>query len=418
MDCKKEVLEKAKAAKDAARLLAKLSNDIKTKALYGMAKAIDDNKSQISSANEVDIKAAKGANLSAALVERLLLDDKRISSMSEGLRQVGSLNDPVGEIIEENPRPNGLMIRKIRVPLGLIGIIYESRPNVTCDAAGLCLKAGNAVLLRGGSEAINSNKAIARILSEAAVKEGLPEGCIQFIDTVDRKAVMEMIKLNDFIDVIIPRGGEAMIKNIVSNSTVPVISHGKGVCHTYVDDKADLRMAEEICFNAKVQRPGVCNAMETLLVHKNIASQFLPFMIKKYQEAKVEVRGCKNTKAIVSDIKDASEKDWSTEYLDLIISVKVVESLQEAIEHISRYGSMHSEAIVTQDKKQAGKFLKEVDASAVYWNASTRFTDGGEFGMGAEIGISTQKLHARGPMGLKELTSFKFVIYGTGQIRN
>ena len=418
MDYKKEVLEKAKAAKEAARLLANVSSDVKNKALYGMAKAIDENKSQISSANEIDIKAAKEAKLSTALVDRLLLNDKRISGMSEGLRQVASLNDPVGEIIEENPRPNGLMIRKVRVPLGLIGIIYESRPNVTCDAAGLCLKAGNAVLLRGGSEAINSNKAIVKILSEAAAKERLPEGCIQFIDTVDRKAVMEMIKLNDFIDVIIPRGGEEMIKNIVSNSTVPVISHGKGVCHTYVDDKADLRMAEEICFNAKVQRPGVCNAMETLLVHKNIAPQFLPFMLKKYQAAKVEVRGCKNTKAMLSDIKDASEKDWSTEYLDLIISVKVVESLREAIEHISRYGSMHSEAIVTGDQKQAEKFLKEVDASAVYWNASTRFTDGGEFGMGAEIGISTQKLHARGPMGLKELTSFKFIIYGTGQIRS
>lgn len=417
MDYEKEVLAKAKAAKDAARLLANLSSNVKNKALYGMAKAIDENKTQISSANEIDIKAAKEAKLSTALIDRLLLNDKRISGMSEGLRQVASLNDPVGEIIEENPRPNGLMIRKVRVPLGLIGIIYESRPNVTCDAAGLCLKAGNAVLLRGGSEAVNSNKAIAKILSEAAAKEGLPEGCIQFIDTVDRKAVMEMIKLNDFIDVIIPRGGEEMIKNILSNATVPVISHGKGVCHTYVDDKADLRMAEEICFNAKVQRPGVCNAMETLLVHKNIAPQFLPFMIKKYQDAKVEVRGCKNTKAIVSGIKDASEKDWSTEYLDLIISVKVVESLQEAIEHITRYGSMHSEAIVTQDKKQAEKFLKEVDASSVYWNASTRFTDGGQFGMGAEIGISTQKLHARGPMGLKELTSFKFVIYGTGQIR-
>lgn len=418
MDYKKEVLEKAKAAKEAARLLANVSSDVKNKALYGMAKAIDENKSQISSANEIDIKAAKEAKLSTALVDRLLLNDKRISGMSEGLRQVASLNDPVGEIIEENPRPNGLMIRKVCVPLGLIGIIYESRPNVTCDAAGLCLKAGNAVLLRGGSEAINSNKAIVKILSEAAAKERLPEGCIQFIDTVDRKAVMEMIKLNDFIDVIIPRGGEEMIKNIVSNSTVPVISHGKGVCHTYVDDKADLRMAEEICFNAKVQRPGVCNAMETLLVHKNIAPQFLPFMLKKYQAAKVEVRGCKNTKAMLSDIKDASEEDWSTEYLDLIISVKVVESLQEAIEHISRYGSMHSEAIVTGDQKHAGKFLKEVDASAVYWNASTRFTDGGEFGMGAEIGISTQKLHARGPMGLKELTSFKFIIYGTGQIRS
>ncbi len=417
MDYKQEVLEKAKAAKSAARLLANLSADIKNRVLYSMGKAIEEHKQDIFSANELDIKAAKESGLSLALIDRLLLNDKRVKSMTEGLRNVATLSDPVGEIIEEKKRPNGLLIRKIRVPLGLIGIIYESRPNVTCDATGLCLKAGNAVLLRGGSEAINSNRAIVKILKEIAVKEGITEGSIQFIDTTDRNAVMEMIKLNDLIDVIIPRGGEEMIKNIIANATVPVISHGKGVCHTYVDEKADLRMAEEICFNAKVQRPGVCNAMETLLVHKNIAPHFLPFMIKEYQKAKVEIRGCEKTKAIVPGIKDASEQDWSTEYLDLIISVKVVESLEEAIEHINKYGSMHSEAIVTDEERTAEKFLKEVDASAVYWNASTRFTDGGEFGMGAEIGISTQKLHARGPMGLRELTSFKFVVYGKGQVR-
>ncbi|MFH1238688.1 MAG: glutamate-5-semialdehyde dehydrogenase [bacterium] len=417
MDYKQDLIEKAKRGKEAAKLLANVTNDVKNRALYAMAEAIEKQRDEIMAANQIDIKAAEQAKLSPALVDRLLLNDKRLRGMIEGLREVATLGDPVGEIIEEKARPNGLLIRKVRVPLGLIGIIYESRPNVTGDAAGLCIKSGNAVLLRGGSEAINSNKAIAKVLSEVAVKEGLPEGTIQFIDTTDRKAVMEMIKLNDFIDVIIPRGGEEMIKEIIANATVPVISHGKGVCHTYVDERADLRMAEGICFNAKVQRPGVCNAMETLLVHKNIAGPFLPFMIKKYQDTKVEIRGDAKTKALVKDIKEATEADWSTEYLDLILSVKVVESVEEAIEHITKYGSAHSDAIVTEDKKIAEKFLKEVDSAAVYWNASTRFTDGGEFGLGAEIGISTQKIHARGPMGVRELTSFKFKIYGNGQIR-
>jgi len=365
----------------------------------------------------VDLKEAKKAGLSSTLIDRLTLDDKRIKNMAKGLREVAQLDDPVGEVIEEKVRPNGLRIRKIRVPLGVIAIIYESRPNVTCDGAGLCLKSGNAVILRGGSEAINSNIIIAEALQQAAYSSGIPQGAIQLVETTERKAVLQLIKLDKFIDVVIARGGEAMIKNIKANATVPVIGHGKGVCHTYVDRDADLGMAERICFNAKVQRPGVCNAMESLLVHKDIANEFLPRMIKKFEEAKVEIRGDEKTKRVVPHIKNASEDDWSTEYLDLILSVKVVDSLSEAIDHINRYGTMHSEAIVTRDEGAARKFLHEVDACSVFLNASTRFTDGGEFGMGAEIGISTQKLHARGPMGVRELTSAKFLIFGNGQIR-
>jgi glutamate-5-semialdehyde dehydrogenase len=310
-----------------------------------------------------------------------------------------------------------LKIIKIRVPLGVVGIIYESRPNVTVDTAGLCLKSGNAVILRGGSEAVNSNHILVKTIAAAAYGAGIPEGAIQFVETTDRQAVLELVKLDKFIDVIIPRGGEELIQFIKSHSTIPVISHGKGVCHTYVDIDADLKMAEEICVNAKVQRPGVCNAMETLLVHNGVALEFLPQLAARLNAAKVELRGDEKTVAILKGIKAATEEDWSTEYLDLILSVKIVETAEEAVAHINKYGSHHSDTIVTKNKKRAEDFMRAIDSAAVYWNASTRFTDGGEFGMGAEIGISTQKMHARGPMGLNELCSYKYMVYGNGQIR-
>ncbi|NIN92896.1 glutamate-5-semialdehyde dehydrogenase [bacterium] len=417
MDIMKKTEEMARKAKLAASAMANLSTSLKNKALLAMAKAIQEKAEDIISKNRIDVKEAKEKGLAISLIDRLTVNDKRISNMSKGLREIAELPDPVGEVIEHKVRPNGLRIDKVRVPLGVVAIIYESRPNVTCDAAGLCLKAGNAVILRGGSEAINSNMIIAKVLQEAAYSSGIPQGAIQLVETTDREAVSQLVKMDGFIDVVIPRGSEEMIKKIKANATVPVIGHGKGLCHIYVDKSADLRMAERICFNAKVQRPGVCNAMETLLVHKDIAGEFLPGMIKKFEEAKVEIRGDEKTKSILSHVKSAREEDWSTEYLDLILSVKVVDSLSEAIDHINKYGSMHSEAILARDKDAAQKFLKEVDASSVFWNASTRFTDGGEFGMGAEIGISNQKLHARGPMGVRELTSTKFVIYGDGQIR-
>jgi len=417
MDSVKEIEKMARSAKLASRIMAGLSSALKDKALLAMAEAIENKAENIKSENRTDLKKAEDAGLSPALIDRLSLNDKRISAMANGLREIVEFPDPIGEVIEEKVRPNGLRIKKIRVPLGVIAMIYESRPNVTCDAAGLCLKAGNAVILRGGSEAINSNKIIAKVLQDAAHSSGIPQGALQLVETTRREAVLQLIKMDDFIDVIIPRGSEEMIKIIKTNATVPVIGHGKGLCHTYVDKDADLEMAEKICYNAKVQRPGVCNAMETLLVHKDIAAEFLPRMIRRFEEAKVEIRGDGKARSIVPHIKSATEEDWSTEYLDLILSVKVVDSLSEAIEHINKYGSMHSEAIVTRNEDAAQRFLKEVDASSVFWNASTRFTDGGEFGMGAEIGISNQKLHARGPMGARELTSTKFVILGNGQIR-
>lgn len=417
MDIKIEMENLARKAKIASRGMANLSSIVKNGALVAMAEALEEKAEDIKSKNTVDLKEARRVGLSSALIDRLTLNDKRIRDMAQGLREIAELPDPIGEIMEERVRPNGLRIRKIRVPLGVIAIIYESRPNVTSDAAGLCLKAGNSTILRGGSEAINSNLIIGKVLQDAAYSSGIPQGAIQLVETTDREAMFHLIKMEGSIDVVIPRGGEEMIRSIRANATIPVISHGKGVCHTYVDKDADLEMAERICFNAKVQRPGVCNAMETLLVHKDIAKQFLPRMVRKFEQAKVEIRGDKKTKAIVPQVKDATEEDWSTEYLDLILSVRVVDSLAEAINHINKYGTMHSEAIVTRDEKVAQRFLNEVDASSVFWNASTRFTDGGEFGMGAEIGISTQKLHARGPMGVRELTSAKFIIFGNGQIR-
>lgn len=412
-----ELQVKGKKAKQAARKLATLSTIIKNQALNNMADALEKEFGTILAANTIDIENGKAKGLSQALVDRLLLTQDRIKAMADGLRQITALADPIGEVLNTTIRPNGLEISKVRVPLGVIGIIYEARPNVTVDAAGLCLKTGNAVILRGGSEAIYSNTAIIKIIAQAAYEAGIPAGSLQLIETTDRQAVNEMLKLNTYLDVIIPRGGAGLIKTVVENSTVPVIETGTGICHTFVDEFADLSMAEAIAFNAKVSRPGVCNSMETLLVHEKVADKFLPGMLKAYQEAGVELRGCPVTCQYHHAVKTASDEDWSTEYSDFILSIKVVADLDEALEHIDHYSTRHSEAIVTKSLENAKRFQHEVDAAAVYVNASTRFTDGFEFGFGAEIGISTQKLHARGPMGLAELTSSKYIISGNGQIR-
>ncbi|MCK4532192.1 glutamate-5-semialdehyde dehydrogenase [bacterium] len=417
MTLKEKIREKASRAKIAAGKIKKLSATEKNGILLAIASALEKKEKEILEANRKDLNLAREKKCSFAFIERLTLTKERIKNMVDGLRKVASLPDPVGETMGEIIRYNGLRIEKVRVPLGVIGVIYESRPNVTCDASGLCLKSGNAVLLRGGSFAFNSNFLLVKIMIEAALPKGLPEDSIQFIETTEREAIGELICLDEFIDVIIPRGGEEMIKHIKSNASVPVITHGKGLCHTYVDKEANPEQAQKICFNAKVQRPGVCNAMETLLVHKEIAKEFLPKMIKIFKEADVELRGCTKTKTIFPSLKEATAEDWETEYLSLTLSIKIVDSLNEAIEHINQYGSQHSDAIITENKERAEQFLSWVDSASVYWNASTRFSDGEEFGLGAEIGISTQKLHARGPMGLKGLTSYKFLIYGNGQIR-
>ncbi|MBD3181609.1 glutamate-5-semialdehyde dehydrogenase [Candidatus Poribacteria bacterium] len=417
MDIKELLLDKALKAKKSARILAGVSSRVKNEALMAMADGLMDAAEVLKSENKKDLEYGKEKGLSSAMMDRLELTDKRISGMASGLKEIAALPDPVGEITRMWKRPNGLQIGKIRVPIGVIGIIYESRPNVTADAAGLCLKSGNAIILRGGSEAINSNTTIADILVKSAVTAGLPEGCIQLVEVTDRQAVMEMIKLDKYIDMIVARGGHSLIKAVTENATIPVARHSAGLCHTYVDTGADLDMAREICFNAKVQRPGVCNAMETMLVHHDIATDFLPGMIKRLHDAEVEVRGCAKTREICSDVMEATEEDWETEYLELVLSVKVVKDIDEAIDHIMTYGSLHSDAIVTNDYSRANKFLNQVDSAAVYVNASTRFTDGNEFGLGAELGISTQKLHSRGPMGLEDLTSQKYIIFGNGQIR-
>lgn len=417
MNIRKDILNIARRAKIASQELANISSIIKNKALLKMAKAIEINKERIIEENSKDVKLARKKGLSKALIDRLALNEKRIEQMSESLEDIASIEDPIGRIKEIRKRPNGLQIGKVVVPLGVIGIIYEARPNVTIDAAALCLKAGNATILRGGSEAICSNIILADLLKKAAEESGLPPESIQLIKITDRRAVIEILKLDQYIDVIIPRGGEELIRVVAENSTIPVIKHYKGICHTYVDQEADLKMAEEVCFNAKVQRPGVCNAMETLLVNEKIAAEFLPGMIKRLQEAAVEIRGDEKTCQVMRGIKKASEEDWQTEYLDLILSIKVVKGIEEAINHINNYGSHHSDAIITNNYSKSRKFLQKIDSAAVYVNASTRFTDGAEFGLGAEIGISTQKLHARGPMGVNELTSTKFIIWGDGQIR-
>ena len=411
------VRAKAEAAHKAACALGVVSAAVKNKALLAMADALLAKTDFIIEANDRDMQAARENGMKESMQDRLRLTPERIEGMAEGLRQVAALPDPVGNVIGGQTLANGLKITKVRVPLGVIGIIYEARPNVTADAIGLCLKSGNAVVLKGGSEAMQSNMAVAGVLTEAAEATGMPQGAIQFIDTADRAAVTALIKLNDFVDVVIPRGGAGLIKAVVQNATVPVIETGSGVCHTYVDAAADCAMARKIAFNAKVQRPSVCNAMETLLVHKDVAGKFLPQMLDEYFKAGVTVFGCQATQEFDERVQPATEEDWATEYGDLRLSVKIVESIDEALEHIAKYGTKHSECIVTEDYNAARKFQDCVDAAAVYVNASTRFTDGFEFGFGAEIGISTQKLHARGPMALPELTSYKFLINGSGQTR-
>lgn len=417
MAIKDVILKQAVAAKNASLRLGLTSTEVKNKALMEMAEALEKNTGRIIAENRKDLRNAQRGNHSKAFIDRLTLDERRIRKMASCLREVAALPDPVGEVAESWTRPNGLLIQRVRAPLGVIGIIYESRPDVTSDAVGICVKSGNAVILRGGSEALNSNIILSRILAEAAYNAGIPEGSIQIISSKDRKAVEVMLKLRGYVDVIIPRGGAGLINFVAGNSSVPVIETGVGNCHAYVDSEADLNMAYRIVFNAKCQRPGVCNAIETLLVHEKIAEKFLPEMSRRLIAAGVELRGCPKTRKIVPEAKKAVEADWRTEYLDLILAVKIVDSLDEAVRHINKYGSKHSETIITKNKKNAEKFLREVDAAAVYWNASTRFTDGNQFGLGAEIGISTQKIHARGPMSVRELTSTRFVVYGNGQVR-
>lgn len=411
------VKAKAQAAKQAAAKLAVTSTAVKNAALLAMAAALEAQQSEILAANERDMTAAAGKGMKSSMLDRLKLTAERISGMADGLRQVAGLADPVGNVIDGKTLPNGLHITKIRVPLGVIGIIYEARPNVTADAAGLCLKSGNAVILKGGSEAMESNKTVAAILAQAAEGAGIPAGSIQFIDTSDRQAVQDLIHMNGLVDVVIPRGGAGLIQAVVRNASVPVIETGAGVCHTYVDKDADVEMAMKIAFNAKVQRPSVCNAMETLLVHKDIADKFLPMMLMMYNSSAVEIRGDEAVQEYSGQVHPVTEEDWSTEYGDLRLSVKIVDSIEEAMAHIAKYGTGHSECIVTNNYQAAQLFQYTVDAAAVYVNASTRFTDGNEFGFGAEIGISTQKLHARGPMALPELTSTKYLINGNGQVR-
>ena len=417
MDMRAYVLKKAQEAKEGARAVAKASSEQKNNALIKMAGAIRKKAKELQTENNKDLADAKKKGLSGAMLDRLTLTEKRIDEMAQGLIEIAALPDPVGEITRMWQRPNGMSVGRMRVPLGVIGIIYESRPNVTADATALCLKAGNAVILRGGSEAVHSNKAIVKILREVAAKEGINEGVITFIDNTDRQAIMEMLKLEGLIDVVIPRGGEGLIRAVTENSRIPVLKHYKGVCHVFVDRDADLHMAEEICFNAKVQRPGTCNAMETMLVDEKVAAEFLPPMIKRFKKAKVLLKGCPATRKIDKSLEAANDEDFYKEYVDLILNVKVVRDMDEAMDHIAKYSSAHTEAIVTKDYSRAMRFLREVDSASVHVNASTRFSDGFQYGLGAEMGISTDKLHARGPMGLEELTCTKFIVLGNGQVR-
>ena len=415
--------ELARQSKAASRELARLTTAEKNACLLAMAEALERSTDPIKEANSRDMTAGAQNRLSPALLDRLKLDDKRISAMARGLREVAALPDPVGRILDSRTRPNGLKLQKISTPIGVVVIIYESRPNVTADAASLCFKSGNATILRGGKEAIHSNQAIAQIMLTAAKQHlpNFPEHAIKVVQTTDREAIKELLSLPQYVDLCMPRGGEGLIRAVAECSKVPVIKHFKGVCHVYVDGEADLKMAEEIVLNAKVQRPAVCNAMETLLVDKAIAPGFLPAIAQKLVEKKVELRVDEASRNIlrskIADLKPATEEDWFTEYLDLILAVRVVDGVSEAIRHINHYGSAHSDSIVTRNEKRAKQFLHEVDSATVYWNASTRFTDGGEFGMGAEIGISTDKIGARGPMGLEELTTYKWIGVGTGQVR-
>ena len=411
------VASMAKAARQAARAIGCCSAPRKNAALERMAEGILQQARVIQEANRRDLEAAREAGLSAAMIDRLTIKDATLAAMARGLREVAQLPDPVGSLGPAWIRPNGLQVARMRIPLGVIGIIYESRPNVTVDAAGLCLKAGNAAILRGGSEAFHSNRALAAVIARSLAESGLPEAAVQVVPVKDRTAVNALLQQEEFIDLIIPRGGEELIRFVVAHSRIPVLKHYKGVCHVYVDEGADLSMAEAICFNAKVQRPGVCNALETLLVHRAEAERFLPAAARRLGAAGVQLRGCEQTLRLVPGAVPASEADWPAEYLDLILAVRVVAGLDEAIAHIGAYGSNHTEVIVTRDYERARRFVREVDASVVLVNASTRFNDGGQLGLGAEIGISTSKLHAFGPMGLEELTTNKFVVFGNGQVR-
>ncbi|MCF8111595.1 MAG: glutamate-5-semialdehyde dehydrogenase [Desulfobacteraceae bacterium] len=417
MNTESQIIEMAEAARKAATELAGCSSVQKNNALLAIGKKLSENSGRIKEKNARDVARAREQGLSAAMIDRLTITDEGISAMAEGLAEVAALEDPVGSMDRTWIRPNGLAVSRMRIPLGVIGIIYESRPNVTIDAAGLCVKSGNAVILRGGSEALNSNQALAEAVSEGLREAGLPEHAVQIVPVRDREAVNVLLAQQDYVDLIIPRGGEGLIRFVVDNSRIPVLKHYKGVCHVYVDESAELEMAREICLNAKVQRPGVCNAMETLLVHRETARDFLPEMARMFSEAGVELRGCDETLKIISDAKAAAEEDWYEEYLDLILAVKIVEGMDEAMAHIEKYGSQHTEAIVTRDFARARRFLNRVDSSVVLVNASTRFNDGGQLGLGAEMGISTSKLHAFGPMGINELTTTKFVVLGDGQIR-
>ena len=412
-----KLLSMGQKAKEASYELGVASINEKNNALLFMAEELINAQDEIIKVNKIDLKNSEAKGTPKPMLDRLALDEKRIKEMADGLIEVAKLQDPVGEVISMWQRPNGLQIGQKRVPIGVIGIIYESRPNVTCDAAGLCLKTGNACILRGGSDAINSNKAIIKALSKGVERAGLPKESVQLVEDTSREVATEMMQLNEYIDVLIPRGGAGLIQSVVKNATVPVIQTGTGNCHIYVDESCDFDMAVNIAVNAKVSRPSACNAAEKLLINEKVAKDFLPLVVKALIENGVELRGDRASQDIINDIKSANEDDWDKEYLDYIMAVKIVKDVDEAIEHINKYGTGHSEAIITESYKNSQKFLQRVDAAAVYVNASTRFTDGGQFGFGAEIGISNQKLHARGPMGLKELTTIKYIIYGNGQIR-
>lgn len=413
-----DILKKAKDVKIASRKLAQLDTGKKNLALKLIAESIEKNRSLIKKVNLIDLKAAKEKGLSNAFIDRLQLTDKRIDGMIKVLNDVVNLKDPVGEIINMNTLPNGLKVGQMRVPIGVIGVIFESRPNVCIEVAALTLKSGNGVILRGGSDAFNSNICLVKIIKEALKNADLPDSFVEIVENKDRESVKQLLKMKDYIDIIIPRGGLELIRFVEENSVIPVIRHDLGICHTYVDEFADLEMSVSICYNAKVQRPGVCNAMETLLVHSTIADEFLPKMKREFDKGHVELRGCNKTRQILPDIKKVTVDDWQTEYLDLILSIKVVENIEEAISHINDFSSHHSDAIVTDSYTNSMKFINEIDSAACFVNTSTRFNDGNELGLGAEIGISNQKLHVRGPMGLKELTAPKYIIYGNGQVRN
>ncbi len=416
MDLQEMMSQIGKGAREAARKLSHLSSRVKDGFLLEVASALDRGRGGLLTANARDLKEAD-KKTSPALLDRLTLDDKRIDGMIASLREVAALPDPVGRVANMWTRPNGLKVGRMRIPLGVIGIIYEARPNVTVEAGALCLKSGNAAILKGGSEALNSNLALGELFSRAAEAVGVPKGAIQVITTAEREAVLHMIKMEEHIDLIIPRGGEELIRFVADNSRIPVIKHFKGVCHIFVDRSADLEMAEEVCLNAKAQRPAVCNAMETMLVHQEVAPRFLPRMARRFAAAKVELRGCPKTLKLIPEARPATEEDWYSEYLDLMLAVRVVAGLDEAIDHITRYGSNHTESIITGDYSNSRRFLEEVNSSVVLVNASTRFSDGYELGLGAEVGISTSKIHAFGPMGLEELTSLKFIVLGDGQVR-